>query len=299
LPACIVMGFVDRTVNRLLDLDAQKEVALAVVTLGQAPASATDPPGPSEPPGLRSAVYSASEADFPSIRAIHAASSLARPEEVSAWRERGDEGLLRGPSVRGSARLRARKGSRWREGSLNVEACIGTRGSARRFRRESIGAEALGTVLWAAARGFIADYRASRHDPLLEFLLVVSAVDGLDPGLYRYQPGRRTVALLDIPPNPRDLAGRLVLDEQRGADAAVLVLLMADLTTILERLGNRGYRAAQLEAGIVAGKLYLAATEAGLGVTGLTFYDDEVSRVLGRHAPGLTPMLAVALGQPG
>jgi SagB-type dehydrogenase family enzyme len=157
----------------------------------------------------------------------------------------------------------------------------------------------LGTVLWAAARGFIADYRASRHDPPLEYLLLVSAVDGLDPGLYRYLPGRGTVALLDAPADVRALAGRLVLDEQRGADAAALVLLMADLTTMLERLGNRGYRAAQLEAGVVAGKLYLAATEAGLGVTGLTFYDDEVGRVIDEHVPGLTPMLAVALGQPG
>jgi hypothetical protein len=104
--------------------------------------------------------------------------------------------------------------------------------------------------------------------------------------------------LLDAPPNSRDLAGRLVLDEQRGADAAVLVLLMADLTAVLGRLGNRGYRVAQLEAGVVAGKLYLAATEAGLGVTGLTFYDDEVDRALRGSVPGLTPMLAVAVGQP-
>jgi nitroreductase len=100
-------------------------------------------------------------------------------------------------------------------------------------------------------------------------------------------------------PDPREVAGRLVLDEQRGADAAVLVILMADLTAVLGLFGNRGYRAAQLEAGIVAGNLYLAATATGPGVTGLTFYDDAVTTALEPYAPGLTPMLAVALGQPG
>ncbi len=41
------------------------------------------------------------------------------------------------------------------------------------------------------------------------------------------------------------------------ADAAVNPLL--DLDPIIERFGNRGYRAAQLEAAIIGGKVYLAA----------------------------------------
>jgi nitroreductase len=182
---------------------------------------------------------------------------------------------------------------------LSIEACIESRGSARRFRRMPISTEALGTALWAATRGFDADYRASRHDSLVECLLFVGEVDGLEAGLYRYQPGRGAAVALAPLPDPRKVAGHLVLDEQRGADAACLVLLMADLSAVLARLGNRGYRAAQLEAGIVAGKLYLAASAIGLGVTGLTFYDDEVRLALGEQAPVLTPMLAVALGQPG
>jgi len=40
----------------------------------------------------------------------------------------------------------------------------------------------------------------------------------------------------------------------------------------LQRFGNRGYRAVQLEAGILGGKLYLAAYAQRLGATGLTFF---------------------------
>jgi hypothetical protein len=52
---------------------------------------------------------------------------------------------------------------------------------------------------------------------------------------------------------------------------------MTDLEPILKRFGNRGYRAAQLHAGIITSKLYLAAYAQGFGATGLTFFDDEVT----------------------
>jgi SagB-type dehydrogenase family enzyme len=303
LPAGVVLGFVDRTVNRLLDLNAQKEAALAVLPLGRAEASPPPPPGQVQPLGLRTAVYSASEADLPAIRAMHAASTLARTEEVILWRERGKPSApaaLSAGAGRQTVALSARTGrGAGAEGVLTLGRCIQLRGSARRFRRAPISTEALGTVLWAATRGFSTDYRAAQDDALVECLLLVSAVGGLEPGLYRYRPGHSDVGRFTILTASREVAGRLVLDGQRGADAAVLVLLMSDLPMVLGRLGNRGYRAAQMEAGIMAGRLYLAATEGGLGVTGLTFYDDEVSRACGQHAPDLSPMLAVALGHPG
>src|SRR5919201_1914428 len=50
---------------------------------------------------------------------------------------------------------------------------------------------------------------------------------------------------------------------------------MADLDRALDALGNRGYRAAQLEAGIVAGRLQVGAFALGWGATASTFYDDD------------------------
>lgn len=40
--------------------------------------------------------------------------------------------------------------------------------------------------------------------------------------------------------------------------------------------GNRGYRLAQLEAALYAGRLHLAAEALGLGAVGSTSFDDEV-----------------------
>ena len=50
-----------------------------------------------------------------------------------------------------------------------------------------------------------------------------------------------------------------------------MLFLMTNLQKVLEALGNRGYRASQFEAGIIAGKIYLAAYAQGIGASGSTF----------------------------
>ena len=68
------------------------------------------------------------------------------------------------------------------------------------------------------------------------------------------------------------------------ADASVNIYFLADLDPLLEPFGNRGYRAAQLEASITAGRVYLAAYAQRLGDTGLTFYGDAVTQIFSPHA---------------
>jgi hypothetical protein len=68
---------------------------------------------------------------------------------------------------------------------------------------------------------------------------------------------------------------------------------------VLARYGNRGYRAAQLEAGIIGGKLYLSAYAQHLGASGLTFFDDDVTRFFSPQAADKSVMFLVALGKAG
>jgi hypothetical protein len=53
-----------------------------------------------------------------------------------------------------------------------------------------------------------------------------------------------------------------------------------------------------LEGGILGGRLYLAAYALRLGASGLTFYDDEVTKFFSPHATGKSPMFLMALGVP-
>ena len=94
----------------------------------------------------------------------------------------------------------------------------------------------------------------------------------------------------------RDQAGYLGLEQQLPADAAVDIFFLADMQPIFDRFGNRGYRAVQLEAGILGGKLYLAAYAQHLGATGLTFFDDDVTNFFSPHAEGKSAIFLLALG---
>src|SRR5207244_11728228 len=91
-------------------------------------------------------------------------------------------------------------------------------------------------------------------------------------------------------------AGHLGLGQALPADAAVALYWLTDLEPVFARFGDRGYRAAQLEAAIEGGKAYLAAYALGLGATGLTFFDDDVTAFFSPHAAGKGVMFLVALG---
>ena len=101
IPARTVMGFADGPVNHLLGLNPDKEAALCLVPVGRG-ASPTVPSGEALPPlDLVTRPLSRREVDYPSIREMHAASSLESGAEVRSWREREDPNvtpdLIRGP----------------------------------------------------------------------------------------------------------------------------------------------------------------------------------------------------------
>ncbi len=86
LAARLLCGFVDAEINRLLDLDTDREVALALVALGRG--AGPPPQAPQEMPKLDYATVplSRQEVEDPLMREMHQASSLETAEEVRAWR---------------------------------------------------------------------------------------------------------------------------------------------------------------------------------------------------------------------
>ena len=170
------------------------------------------------------------------------------------------------------------------------------RGSTRRFARQSISRDHLNAVLVSSTRGVPADFRGPRGAGLLDVYVIVNAVDGLPSGSYYFFSGQGELELLREG-NLREEAGHLCFEQALGADASAVAFFMADLEWVLGRYGNRGYRAAQLEAGIVGGNMYLCAHGLGLGATGMTFYDDEVTEFFSPHAAGKSLMFLVALGE--
>ena len=292
LPAKIITSFVDSQVNGLLDVDPTREVAFSMVAIGHQKLKAAKSPEIS-PLGLPIVAYSKEETDYPAMRKMHEASSLDSSAEVKA--QRGKTPAQQLPAPKGTTTpLQLPEDSKVPKDT--VEQVISRRGSTRQFARDPLTLPQLSLILERATQGIPADFLDSSKSHLNDLYLIVNSVVGLSPGAYMYHWERKTLELLK-PGDFRDKAGYLGLEQQIPADAAVDVFFLADLKSILERYGNRGYRAVQLEAGILGGKLYLAAYAQRLGASGLTFYDDDVVSFFSPHARGKSAIFLVALGR--
>ena len=292
LPAHIVNAFTDSPVNALLSLNTKREVAFSIVRIGHT--KKTPPKAPEMAPlDLPLVPYSATEVDYPAMRKMHEASSLESAAEVTALRGKTPPHDF--PKPKGTTTpLKPLDDSSIP--SDTIEQVISRRGSTRQFSRDPISFTQLSTMLDRATRRIPADFLDPDGSHLSDLYLIVNNVEGLAPGSYVYCWKEKFLELLK-PGEFREKAGYLGLEQQLPADAAVDVFLLADLKKILERYGNRGYRAVQLEAGIIGGKLYLGAYAQRLGATGLTFYDDDVVNFFSPHARGKSAIFLVALGR--
>jgi SagB-type dehydrogenase family enzyme len=292
LPAKVICGFVDADVNRLLDLDAEREVAFSLVSIGRV---ADLPPAEQEdilPLKLETVPLSTREVDYPAMRVMHTASSLLSPEEVARWRENP---VPVKPNMAGELIPLRRLGNP-EIPNESIEPVILRRGSTRRFARIPISFDQLSTVLDRSTRGVSADFLSPFGAQLNDLYVIVNAVEGLRPGSYYFNRERRGLEPLKEG-DFRNEAGYLGLEQELPANASVAIFFLADLEAIFDRFGNRGYRAVQLEAGLIGGKVYLATYAQHLGASGLTFYDNDVVSFFSPHAKRKSAVFLVAVGK--
>jgi len=294
IPTRVVAGFVDTEVNGLLDLDTEREVALALLPFGDIAQPAPDLPSATPPLNLPTVALSQHQVDYPPIRMLHAASSLLDTEEVKVWRG----GTPQKPTGVPTGRLFPL--TRLNDTILpdvTLDHTIRHRGSSRAFAREPISFAQLSTLLHRATQGVPTDFLDPVGTIWTDLYLIVNAVDDLPAGTYVFHRDRQALELLREGHFRRE-AGYLGLGQELPADASVNIFCLADLPPMLERFGNRGYRATQLEAAIIGGKCYLAAYAQRLGATGLTFFDDDVMAFFSPHAAGKSVMFLTAVGKP-
>lgn len=115
----------------------------------------------------------------------------------------------------------------------------------------------------------------------IEVYAVVNSVEGLERGLYHYDPERNALHVL----RRADLRDRIARDGlgQSFLGAAGVVLC---LTVIPDRMRfryrHRSYRYGLLEAGHLGQNTYLAATAMGLGACAVgAFFDDSLNDLIG------------------
>ena len=274
-PARVIAGFIDFQVDLILGLDSREEASICLTAVGapeEQPAAAAESMEVIDcgDLGFNDAI------PYPESRRLHIEAALTSAQEVGRWRV---ETQVRETNVFGEI------------ASAPLGESISCRGSTRRFAREPISYDQLSALLAASSVTMPTDFGGRLTEPYL----IVNAVDGLVSGAYHYSRIKSELQLLREG-EMRNEAGHLCFEQALGADASVVIFFLSDLNSVLERLGNRGYRAAQLEAGVLGGNLYMGAHSLGLGATGMTFFDDAVTAFFSPHSAGKSLMFLVGLG---
>jgi SagB-type dehydrogenase family enzyme len=176
--------------------------------------------------------------------------------------------------------------------SRSLGETIGRRGSTREFSGAAISEAALAGALAHATAGIPMDV----PDGLVDLYVNVHAVTGLEPGSYAYDRGAHALSRLRAG-DVRQASAFLCLEQALGGTSSATVFFLGDLPRVLDRWGNRGYRLANLEAGLIGGRLYLGAYAQGFGASGLTFYDRAVVEFFSPHAAGRDALFVTALGR--
>lgn len=286
LRARLALGFVDADADAVLGLDGSSEFSLCAVPVGGGDAPPSEEPAP---PEHRVEPLSPRPGEDPLISEARQALRLEDGRAVTRYR--GADIEVSSEQEEGEvvevAPLRPERLS----GDF-FEQVVRRRGSSRRLAREPMPAAEYATILDLALAGIPADWPAGTGGMRAD--VAAHALEGVPVGGYRYLGRGRFRRVREG--SLRQEAGFVCLEQSLGADAAATTFLAADLDAYLQGLGGRGYAAAQLEAAVAAGRIYLGAYAQCLGASGLTFYDDEVRRLL---ATGWEPMMTVVTGPEG
>ena len=258
-PCRLEPNFDDVALTGALSLDAEQEGPLAVLACGGS--------------------IIAREASLPAAPAAEPVSLPERPDDteltrlshrLTSWRLIREK--ARNPALLLAAEPTASEPHARAEQDL-FEA-IASRRSYRDFAAAPIELDELRAVLWDS---FELAPRV-RGPRLIVLYLLVRAVAGVEPGVYRRAAGGQLEPVLA---GDRSAAIESAGLSQELLGRAAVVLVWTLSRSVGQVDGPRDYRHAGLEAGLAGENAYLSATARGLGICGVgAFYDDEVNALL-------------------
>jgi len=174
------------------------------------------------------------------------------------------------------------------DGDISVETALANRRSHRHFRDQALSKEQLSQILWAAygitsPRGLRSAPSAGALYPL-EIYAVVGAVEGIEPGVYRYIPDGHKIAMV-VSGDVRAELSEAALGQRMVREAPVSVFYSAVFERTTGRYGERGVKYVYMEVGHSAQNVYLQAEAMGLGTCAIgAFVDGRVREIIGLPA---------------
>lgn len=186
------------------------------------------------------------------------------------------------------------------DSEVSLEETLAERRSVREYTGEPLTLEEVAQLVWSA-QGATAGW-GGRTAPSagalypLEVYVVVGDVEGLDTGLYRYEPEKHHLSKL----GDKDLRSELAeaaLDQEWVKEGAIDIVISAVYERTTQKYGDKGVRYVHMEAGHAAQNVYLQATALDLGMVSVGgFYDSQVKQVL-RLPENEQPLYIIPVGR--
>lgn len=174
--------------------------------------------------------------------------------------------------------------------AMDLRTAIDRRQSIRAYQGDPLSLEELSYLLWCTQGVKAVTKRPStlrtvpsggaRH--AFETYLMVRAVTGLEPGIYRFLAIPHALQLVKPGPQTVRDVTELCGDQKMVELSAVTFIWTAVPYRMIWRYNQRAYRGLFLDAGHVCQNLYLAAEPINCGVCAINaFFDDEFNAYLG------------------
>jgi SagB-type dehydrogenase family enzyme len=192
---------------------------------------------------------------------------------------------LEKPCAAGAIQVKLAGPDEWKGiGTIDLTVAIKDRQSRRRFAAAPLALDELSFLLWATQGVRVRLNQASalrtvpsagaRH--AFETYLLVSRIEGLDAGVYRYLPLEHALVLEFLEPDLPAKLVRATLGQSFVAQAVVTFIWTAVPYRMEWRYGMAAHKVIALDAGHVCQNLYLACETIGAGTCAIAAYHQQL-----------------------
>ncbi len=187
---------------------------------------------------------------------------------------------------------------------VDVFEAIRSRRSRREYSSRPLGLGDLATLLYYSVGvtgrawwgGPKRAYPSAGGLQPVEAYVAASRVEGVEPGIYHYNPGEHLLAELSRGDYSRVLE-EIALDQEHVGRAPAVLVLTAVYARTAGKYGYRSYRYVHWDTGFAGENVYLAAEALGLATVAVgAFHDEELCRLLGLDCVWEFPMLLFPVG---
>ncbi|ACI20059.1 SagB/ThcOx family dehydrogenase [Dictyoglomus thermophilum] len=169
--------------------------------------------------------------------------------------------------------------------SISIEEALLLRRSKRFYKDNPLTLQELSQILWASQGISDPDYKfrtcpsAGALYPL-EIYVSVLRVDGIESGIYKYNPEKHEIVQI-YKSSKREELYEASLKQEWIKRAPVVIIICASFYKTKARYGERGIRYIYIETGHCAQNIYLQCVSLNLGTVAIgAFDDDEIKRIL-------------------